>query len=338
MCQVCKLDCNFLYKFLFFFCFLCRSVFGSSVGPNKILRLQNLVCYEGIKKKQKQNQQQLPQSQQPQQLPKLRVSNDEINLKFCLSWLKTTYNLMKGSRIEKQEMFKQYLFSLNNLGIGSVISEQNFATCVRTLFGESVGPNKKQMPDDTVQFFYNGIQKRNGRSTAERTECPKCGQYKSKSNMSKHIRICLAEFSVSKVENRNKRQLPDNSIDGKSKFDDQNKDKILKIAKSLFKTPDFKKSKFLYSKEIVTVSSENSNMDDLISQKSSSTFDEAHSVLKKTKENETCYPNLKSTLEQGNQNFIPANKQKRITCLKKNDCGYCYYCQNKKLGQKCLYQ
>ena len=175
-----------------------------------------------------QQQQKSEQLQQAQNV-KLRVSNDKFNRQFCLSWIKTTYKLMNGSKIEKQEMFKQYLFSLNNLGIGSVISEQNFATCVRTLFGESVGPSKKQMPDDTVQFFYNGIQKRNGISTAERAECPKCGQYKSKSNMSKHIRICQAEVSVGKVENRNKRQLPDNSIDGKSKFHDQNKDKILKI-------------------------------------------------------------------------------------------------------------
>ena len=87
------------------------------------------------------------------QMPKLRVSNAEIDRKFCLSWLKTTYKLMNGSRIEKQEMFKQYLFSLNKLGIGSVISEQDFFLCVIALFGESVAPNKKQMTDDKGVFI-----------------------------------------------------------------------------------------------------------------------------------------------------------------------------------------
>ena len=86
-------------------------------------------------------------------MPKLRVSNAEIDRKFCLSWLKTTYKLMNGSRIEKQEMFKQYLFSLNKLGIGSVISEQDFAICVITIFGESVAPNKNQMPGDKGVFI-----------------------------------------------------------------------------------------------------------------------------------------------------------------------------------------
>ena len=36
-------------------------------------------------------------------------------------------------------------------------------------------------------------------TTAERAECPKCGQYRSRSNMSKHLKICEADFFVGKV-------------------------------------------------------------------------------------------------------------------------------------------
>ena len=64
---------------------------------------------------QQVQQQQLPQQtlqiQAPQQQPgtpagsqqvQLRVSNDDANRQFCLSWLKATYELAPGSSIEQQ--------------------------------------------------------------------------------------------------------------------------------------------------------------------------------------------------------------------------------------------
>ena len=82
-----------------------------------------------------QPQVQLPQ--QPVQPPsgpqqvQLRVSNDDANRQFCLSWLKATYELAAGSSIEQQVMYKQYLASLHKLGKREVISAQHYAVCVR---------------------------------------------------------------------------------------------------------------------------------------------------------------------------------------------------------------
>ena len=87
--------------------------------------------------------QQQPQQQQQQQLQgqsphpvgsqqvQLRVSNDDGNRQFCLSWLKATYELASSSSIEQQVMYKQYLASLHKLGKREVISAQHYAVCVR---------------------------------------------------------------------------------------------------------------------------------------------------------------------------------------------------------------
>ena len=77
---------------------------------------------------QQAQQQQTPQQQQVQ----LRVSNDEVNRQFCLSWLKATYETVNGKNsIEQQVMYKQYLASLHKLGKKDVISAQHYAVCVR---------------------------------------------------------------------------------------------------------------------------------------------------------------------------------------------------------------
>merc|ERR1719225_1437340 len=101
-----------------------------------------------------QQQQQIPQQRPPipppaQQQVQLRVSNDEVNRQFCLSWLKATYETAANGTvsIEQQVMYKQYLASLHKIGKKDVISAQHYAVCVRTLFGGSVGPNRKAMPD-----------------------------------------------------------------------------------------------------------------------------------------------------------------------------------------------
>ena len=62
----------------------------------------------------------------------LRVSNDEANRQFCLSWLKATYETVSYKvSIEQQVMYKQYLASLHKLGKKDVISAQHYAVCVR---------------------------------------------------------------------------------------------------------------------------------------------------------------------------------------------------------------
>ena len=96
-----------------------------------------------------------PGSQQVQ----LRVSNDEPHRAFCLSWLKATYEPQSGKSIEQNIMYKQYLASMHRMGRKEVISAQHYALCIRTLFGGSTGPNKKQI-GDKVENHYTGIQVR----------------------------------------------------------------------------------------------------------------------------------------------------------------------------------
>ena len=89
----------------------------------------------------------------------LRVSNDEPHRVFCLSWLKATYEPCAGKSIEQNIMYKQYLASMHRMGRKEVISAQHYALCIRTLFGGSTGPNKKQV-GDKLENHYTGIQVR----------------------------------------------------------------------------------------------------------------------------------------------------------------------------------
>ena len=56
-------------------------------------------------------------------------------------------------------MYKQYLASMHRMGRREVISAQHYALCIRTLFGGSTGPNKKQV-GDKIENHYTGIQVR----------------------------------------------------------------------------------------------------------------------------------------------------------------------------------
>jgi len=132
-------------------------------APQQQQQQQQPVQSQPQQQQQQQQQviQQRPQTPNAQQQVQLRVSNDEANRQFCLSWLKATYETVSYKvSIEQQVMYKQYLASLHKLGKKDVISAQHYAVCVRTLFGGSVGPNRKQMPDGSVQYHYDGIQVR----------------------------------------------------------------------------------------------------------------------------------------------------------------------------------
>ena len=83
----------------------------------------------------------------------LRVSNDEPHRVFCLSWLKATYEPAPTKSIEQNVMYKQYLASMHRMGRKEVISSQHYALCIRTLFGGSTGPNRKQIGDKSESHF-----------------------------------------------------------------------------------------------------------------------------------------------------------------------------------------
>merc|ERR1712008_62628 len=130
-------------------------------APQQQQTVQSQPQQQQQQQQQQQVIQQRPQTPNAQQQVQLRVSNDEANRQFCLSWLKATYETVSYKvSIEQQVMYKQYLASLHKLGKKDVISAQHYAVCVRTLFGGSVGPNRKQMPDGSVQYHYDGIQVR----------------------------------------------------------------------------------------------------------------------------------------------------------------------------------
>jgi len=94
------------------------------------------------------------------QLVQLRVSNAEPHRVFCLSWIKATYEPSPGKSIEQNIMYKQYLASMHRIGRKEVISSQNYALCIRTLFGgSSTGPNIKTV-NDKLESHYTGIQVR----------------------------------------------------------------------------------------------------------------------------------------------------------------------------------
>jgi AT-rich interactive domain-containing protein 2 len=93
---------------------------------------QQLVLRQALPQQGQQAGQQPPQPGQPgSQQVQLRVSNDEANRTFCLSWLKATYEGVMGSNIQHEIMYKQYLASLHKLGKRDVISAQHYAVCVR---------------------------------------------------------------------------------------------------------------------------------------------------------------------------------------------------------------
>ncbi len=56
-------------------------------------------------------------------------------------------------------MYKQYLASMHRMGRREVISSQHYALCIRTLFGGTTGPNKKNI-DGKVESHYTDIQVR----------------------------------------------------------------------------------------------------------------------------------------------------------------------------------
>ena len=87
------------------------------------LQLQQL----HLQQNQRQNQQ-----QSQQQRVELRVSNDEINMKFCISWIKANYRFVKKSTIKQQDMYQHYLTSLKKFFSKKyVISLSHFSNCVR---------------------------------------------------------------------------------------------------------------------------------------------------------------------------------------------------------------
>ena len=57
--------------------------------------------------------------------------DNEINRKLCISWIRTNYEIVIGSRIDQNQMFKEYLCSMNKLGLKFTLPIESQTECVR---------------------------------------------------------------------------------------------------------------------------------------------------------------------------------------------------------------
>lgn len=53
------------------------------------------------------------------------------NEQFALGWLRATFELAPGSRIEQEELYKKYLGCCTKIGRRGVIAPLHFPRCVR---------------------------------------------------------------------------------------------------------------------------------------------------------------------------------------------------------------
>ncbi|XP_024940660.1 AT-rich interactive domain-containing protein 2 isoform X3 [Cephus cinctus] len=81
------------------------------------------------------------------------------NEQFALGWLRATFELAPGVRIEQEELYKKYLGCCTKIGRRGVIAPLHFPRCVRSVFGGTVGPNPIKGETSGSQY-YEGIRVR----------------------------------------------------------------------------------------------------------------------------------------------------------------------------------
>ncbi|XP_035738109.1 AT-rich interactive domain-containing protein 2-like isoform X3 [Vespa mandarinia] len=81
------------------------------------------------------------------------------NEQFALGWLRATFELAPGIRIEQEELYKKYLGCCTKIGRRGVIAPLHFPRCVRSVFGGTIGPNPLK-GESTGTQYYEGIRVR----------------------------------------------------------------------------------------------------------------------------------------------------------------------------------
>ncbi|XP_057341510.1 AT-rich interactive domain-containing protein 2 isoform X2 [Microplitis mediator] len=81
------------------------------------------------------------------------------NEQFALGWLRATFELAPGVKIEQEELYKKYLSSCTKIGRRGVIAPLHFPRCVRSVFGGTIGPNPLKGENTSTQY-YDGIRVR----------------------------------------------------------------------------------------------------------------------------------------------------------------------------------
>ncbi|XP_063979250.1 AT-rich interactive domain-containing protein 2 isoform X2 [Diachasmimorpha longicaudata] len=81
------------------------------------------------------------------------------NEQFALGWLRATFELAPGGKIEQEELYKKYLGCCTKIGRRGVIAPLHFPRCVRSVFGGTIGPNPVK-GETTGTQYYEGIRVR----------------------------------------------------------------------------------------------------------------------------------------------------------------------------------
>ncbi|XP_043267599.1 AT-rich interactive domain-containing protein 2 isoform X3 [Venturia canescens] len=81
------------------------------------------------------------------------------NEQFALGWLRATFEPSANIRIEQEELYKKYLGCCTKIGRRGVIAPLHFPKVVRSVFGNSIGPNPLKGETTGVQY-YEGIRVR----------------------------------------------------------------------------------------------------------------------------------------------------------------------------------
>ncbi|XP_074095962.1 brahma associated protein 170kD isoform X3 [Cotesia typhae] len=81
------------------------------------------------------------------------------NEQFALGWLRATFELAPGVKIEQEELYKMYLSYCTKIGRRGVIAPNHFPRGVRSVFGGTIGPNP-QKGETTGMQYYEGIKVR----------------------------------------------------------------------------------------------------------------------------------------------------------------------------------
>ncbi|KAK6626139.1 hypothetical protein RUM43_006444 [Polyplax serrata] len=89
------------------------------------------------------------------------------NEQFALAWIRANFELCVGGKVEQQDLYRRYVESCNKMGRKGVIASMHFPRFVRSVFGGSVGPKARPLPQSevkpggpTTQSCYDGIKVR----------------------------------------------------------------------------------------------------------------------------------------------------------------------------------
>lgn len=103
----------------------------------------------------------LPSTNTAQAGKPIQQPAQQDNEQFALAWLRATFEPAPtvATRIEQQDMYKMYLTASSKIGRIGVSSPQQFPRCVRSVFGNNVGPNapKGVIQSEVTSQFYEGI-------------------------------------------------------------------------------------------------------------------------------------------------------------------------------------